>query len=108
MANKDYKDVNGKLPMELIEPVALETLAEVLKYGLDKYGHENGTSYQHGEIDTYIGSLMRHLTAYMRDEHLDPESGISHLKHLFFNAYVLIYLDEKGKKRRGPSEYPFK
>ena len=96
--NKDYKDIKGKAPMEMIEPIALKTLGEVLKYGLDKYGWENGTSYQYGEIKTYVGALLRHLVAYQSGEEIDPESGISHLKHLFFNAYALIYLENLGKK----------
>jgi len=75
----------------------METLGQVLKYGLDKYGWENKTSYQHGEIDTYIGALLRHLVDFQKGEHIDPESGMSHLKHLFFNAYVLVYLESKGK-----------
>ena len=87
------------MPLDMIEPIALKTLGEVLKYGLDKYGWENGTSYQHGEINTYIGALLRHLIAYQEGEIIDPESKISHLKHLFFNAYALIYLENKGKER---------
>ena len=91
--SKDYKHVEGKLPLQDIHPSALRTLGEVLKYGIEKYGHSNRTSYKHGVIETYIGALLRHLIAYQEGELIDPESGISHLKHLFFNAYVLVYLE---------------
>ena len=93
----DYKTVEGKLPLQDIDPIAIRTLGEVLQYGIDKYGMENRTSYKHGIKETYIGALMRHLLAYQEGEEIDPESGLSHLKHLFFNAYVLIYLDKIEK-----------
>ncbi len=99
--SKDYKDVNGKLPLHLIDPVALRTLGEVLQYGLNKYGIENSTSYQHGEMETYIAALLRHLLAYQEGEIIDVESKLPHLHHLFFNAYVLIYImkrDNEGDK----------
>jgi hypothetical protein len=95
----DYKDVSGKLPLQLIEPIAFETLGRVLQYGLEKYGIENGTSYQHGEIKTYIGALLRHLVKFQKGEIVDPESGMAHLDHLFFNAYVLIYLYDKKHRQ---------
>ena len=95
--SKDYKDVRGKLPLQDIHPSALKALGEVLAYGIEKYGEENKISYTYGEEKTYIGALLRHLIAHQEGEYLDPESGISHLKHLFFNAYVLIYLDYNAK-----------
>lgn len=94
--DKDYKDVSNKLPLQDIDYIALKTLGEVLGYGIEKYGYNNRKSYQHGEIDTYIGALLRHLIAYQEGEIIDKESGISHLKHLFFNAYVLVYLERLG------------
>lgn len=95
--SKDYKDVNGKLPLHLIDPIALRTLGEVLQYGLNKYGIENSTSYQHGKMETYIAAMLRHLLAYQEGEIIDPESKLPHLHHLFFNAYVLIYIMKRDK-----------
>jgi hypothetical protein len=100
---KDYKDVSGKLPLQLIEPIALETLGRVLQYGLDKYGVENSCSYQHGEIPTYIGAMLRHLVKYQQGEEIDPESNLPHLEHVFFNTYAIIYLNDKNKKERVPN-----
>jgi hypothetical protein len=92
---KDYKDLNGKLPLQDIDPIALTTLGEVMAYGIKKYGSENRGSYKNGNIDVYVGALLRHLTAYQSGEEVDAESGMSHFSHLFFNAYALVYLSKK-------------
>ena len=97
----DYKTVEGKLPLQDVDPVAIKTLGEVLAYGIKKYGEENKTSYKHGIMETYIGALLRHLVAVQEGENIDPESGLSHLKHLFFNAYVLVYLENEMNKKAG-------
>lgn len=95
--NKDYKDITGKLPLQLVDPIALSTLGKVLQYGIEKYGEENKCSYQNGEIDTYIGAMLRHLVKYQEGELQDPESNLEHLEHMFFNAYAIIYLNCKKK-----------
>lgn len=89
----DYKDIKGKLPMQDIHPIAMKSLAEVLRYGIEKYGEKNKVSYKYGVKDTYIGALLRHLNEYQLGEINDKDSGLSHLKHLLFNAYVLVYLE---------------
>ena len=92
---KDYKDTTGKLPLQLVDPIALSTLGKVIQYGIEKYGEENKCSYQNGEISTYIGAMLRHLVKYQEGELVDPESNMEHLEHMFFNAYAIIYLNSK-------------
>lgn len=90
--SKDYKDVKGKLPYHLVDSKTLAVLPTVLQYGIEKYGEENKCSYQNGDFDTYYSALMRHLETYRCGEEFDKESGLPHLYHVLFNAYVLSYL----------------
>lgn len=95
---KDIKQTQSKLPLEKIDPIALETLAKIQAYGAKKYADTEGMSWKHGEINTYIGALLRHLLAYQKGEDIDPESKFTHLQHAFFNAYILIWLEDKENK----------
>jgi len=89
------KHDDGKLRMDLIPPEALESMAEVLTYGAKKYADRN---WEQG-IDTgrVLAALLRHLTAHMRGEVKDPESGISHLRHVLCNAAFLVTLEARGQ-----------
>jgi len=91
--NQNIKLDNGKPLMELIPPSAIEALGEVLTYGANKY---SPNSWQKVEPERYLGALMRHLTAYMRDpKSVDKESGILHIKHILCNAAFLVDFAEK-------------
>ena len=92
---KDIKQLRGKLPLEKIDPIALITLGKIQQYGAEKYKETAGMSWKHGEIETYIGALLRHLTSYQQGNIKDSESNFTHIEHLFFNAYVLLWLENK-------------
>ena len=90
--NQKLKADAGKLRMELIPPSAIEAIAEVMTFGASKYG---ANKWQQVDKDRYIGALLRHLTAYMKNpKGKDSESGISHIKHLLCNAAFLVALEE--------------
>jgi hypothetical protein len=68
-----------KCPLELIPPQFTEGVAEVLKFGAQKYAANNwmrGMSWE-----TVAGGILRHVTAFRRGEEMDPESGLPHLHH---------------------------
>ena len=68
-----------KCPLELIPPQFVEGIAEVLKYGAQKYAPNNwmrGMSWE-----TVAGGILRHVTAFRRGEEMDPETGLPHLHH---------------------------
>jgi len=94
----DHKSTLDKPPMQLIDPVAMKSLGETLRYGLNKYGVEHGPTYELGQPDTYLGALYRHLLAWQDGEITDPESGMPHLDHAFFNAYILLLHEKQGKR----------
>ena len=66
--------------MDLLDPVALEGLAEVLTFGAQKYAAHN---WRKGIVNSrLIAAMLRHLFAIMRGEDIDPESGLPHIDHL--------------------------
>jgi hypothetical protein len=65
---------------DLIDPWAMEGLAQVLTFGAQKYAANN---WRKGfEYSRVIAALMRHLAAIQRGEDIDPESGLPHIDHL--------------------------
>ncbi|MDK7375491.1 MULTISPECIES: dATP/dGTP diphosphohydrolase domain-containing protein [Weeksella] len=82
---------NGeKLRWSLVDFDALEDMVKVLEFGAKKYADNN---WKKGLFTTEIcESLIRHLTAYMRGEDIDPESGLPHTGHILCNAMFLSYM----------------
>jgi hypothetical protein len=74
------KHDQSKLPLDLIDPVAMDGLAAVLAFGAKKYAAHNwraGISYSR-----LIAAALRHTQAILRGEDTDPESGLPHVDHL--------------------------
>ena len=80
----------GKIRWDLIDPTAIEGVALVLGFGVEKYAAENwrkGLSWK-----ATLRSLESHLQALKRGEDIDSESGLPHIDHLgcnwmFFSNY---------------------
>jgi hypothetical protein len=89
---------DGKPEMSYIlqGPKGLAGLAQVLEFGSRKYDRGN---WLKGFPDTsLIDSMMRHLTAYISGEVLDPESGLPHIDHIHANAKFLAEHGERDEK----------
>lgn len=94
MNNLAERKNEGKLrwrnfPLFLIRP-----LAEVAQFGEGKYAMYN--FLKGGSQNQYLDCIKRHLDAYEdpKQDDLDPESRISHLAHVAWNALVAIYMLE--------------
>ncbi|MEO9257050.1 MAG: dATP/dGTP diphosphohydrolase domain-containing protein, partial [Crocinitomicaceae bacterium] len=86
---------SNKLRWSLVDFDALEDMVKVLDFGSKKYADNN---WKKGLKTTEIfESIMRHLSAYMRGEEFDLESGLPHTGHILCNAMFLSYM-EKYKK----------
>lgn len=71
---------SGKPPTDLLDPLALVGVANVLAFGANKYAAHNwrgGIKYSR-----LIAAALRHIFALMRGEDIDPESGLPHVDHL--------------------------
>jgi hypothetical protein len=79
----------SKPPMHLLDPQALEAIADVFGYGQGKYGAWNwkgGISYSR-----IFSAIMRHLWAFWRGQDLDPETGKPHLAHAGCGIFMLLW-----------------
>lgn len=88
---------DGKPPLTLLDPLALEGTAAVLGFGAKKYSANN---WKKGMAwSKVIGSLMRHTLKFISGEDLDPESGLPHVDHIMCNAMFLSYYYRKHKAK---------
>jgi hypothetical protein len=90
MSDKGLKYDNGKPRLSLIPKEALWGMAQALTYGAQKYAADN---YKLGiEYRRLADATLRHLTAWLDGEELDPESGLSHLDHAMASMAMLKYM----------------
>jgi hypothetical protein len=81
-----------------------DSYARVAAFGAIKYAPRN---WEKGlPMSNIANSLQRHLWAFMDGEDNDPESGLSHLDHVLWNAVALCFNREKNlcDDRIGPPE----
>jgi len=85
----------GKLTSQyLLAMHGFDEIALVGEFGARKYGQWN---YMSGmAFMRTLGSCVRHLTAFIRGEDSDPESGCPHLAHLCYNALMLMEWQYRG------------
>ena len=89
MTNHATKHDAGKLRYDLIPPEILRALAEVYTFGAAKYGDNNWRKgLDHGRL---YAATMRHLETDRSGEYLDPESGLPHLAHAFWNVGSMLF-----------------
>lgn len=94
--NKPFVKHDAAKPrMDLLPPLALQAMARTMGYGITKgYGEANWRSVPREDRKRFVAAALRHITAVMAGEDLDPESGESHWAHVMFNAAVLCELAE--------------
>jgi hypothetical protein len=82
---------SAKEPWELLPWEQVRDIVKVLQYGAIKYAPNNWKDVKN-PVSRYFAAAMRHLTARLRGEVNDPESGLPHLAHagccLLFMAWV--------------------
>jgi hypothetical protein len=91
------KHDHGKLLMGLVPHEAVVSLAQVLTFGANKYS-PNGWQKLPNAKSRYEDAMLRHFYAYKAGELIDPESGLSHLKHALTNLAFLVYFEESEEK----------
>jgi hypothetical protein len=87
----------GSKPQEygLLPWYSLEEVAKVYGYGAGKYDEDNWRKGYKWRLS--VSALFRHVTAFLRGESLDDESGIHHLAHATFHLWALMEWERLGK-----------
>jgi len=84
-----HKDT-GKSRIDLIDPLFIMGVADVLAFGSAKYGDRNWTGGI--AVSKLFGSLQRHLWKFWNGEDIDPESGLYHLDHAACNLMMIGWM----------------
>lgn len=66
--------------MDLLPPLALVDVAQVLTFGAQKYAPGNWKLVAMAN-ERYLAAALRHICSHMSGEENDPESGLSHISH---------------------------
>ena len=98
MSSKGKKYDTNKRRWMLLPIRPIEKIIDVLMYGANKYGDNNWKKSPNLE-DRYFAALLRHLMAWRKGEHRDPESGMLHLSHAACNAIFLLWHELKKEKK---------
>lgn len=84
----------GKLRLTLVPRRAIEEVAKVRMYGLEKYPETGRDGWRDIGTERIQDAMCRHLLAYLDDPHgIDKESGLPHLSHLACNIFFLCELE---------------
>lgn len=89
------KSDDGKARWDLLPLDALEDVAQVLRYGAEKYAERNwerGLSW--GRL---LAAAFRHLAAWACGQNRDAESGHHHLAHAAACVLMLLSLVKRGR-----------
>lgn len=86
------KNDNGKTDFSLIPPLGEEEFAKVLTFGALKYDRDNWKKVPDAD-SRYYNALRRHLNSYKSGEHVDKESGLSHLAHAMCCIAFLLEME---------------
>jgi hypothetical protein len=90
-----YKKDNGKLRMDLLEPLWLIELSRVMTDGINKY-EKDSWKLVDDKINRYYASCLRHVIAWRNGEQFDSESKIHHLSHAAVNILFLLSFELNG------------
>lgn len=92
------KQDQGKLRYDLMPFDALDSVADILTYGIKKYPkpEENWrVNSKKEDIPRYKAALLRHYSLMAQGEVFDSESGLPHMAHIATNSLFIIALEKK-------------
>jgi hypothetical protein len=96
MKSRNNKNYLGKLRYDLLCFATIDEVVAVLSDGVDEYGDWNWlTDSTVDDIPLYKAALMRHMSAYMQGERIDPKSSKPHMAHIMCNAMFINELERK-------------
>ena len=92
MSDQSAKADGGKLRLTLVPTEAVEAVAAIRMYGVQKYTDES--NWKRVEKERYRNAACRHLIEYLREPFgMDCESNLPHLWHCLCNLFFLCSLE---------------
>lgn len=86
----------GKPRMDLIPPIVLRLMADVLEFGTRKYGANNWASGDGLPWSKLYAALQRHLNDWWEGHALDPETNKPALAHALCQLVFLLASEQYG------------
>lgn len=86
---KRFNEGKPRIAMNLVGREVAECEAKVWEMGAEKYGMGNWQKGQ--QLSTCMDSVLRHATAIMNGEFIDPESGLPHVGHLITASKIAAH-----------------
>ena len=92
MNDQSAKADGGKLRLTLVPTEAVEAVAAIRMYGVQKY--TDPENWKRVEKDRYKDAAFRHYVRYLREPYgMDGESNLPHLWHCLCNLFFLCALE---------------
>ena len=92
MSNQTAKADGGKLRLTLVPTEAVEAVAAIRMYGVQKY--TDPENWKRVEKERYKDAALRHFIRYTREPYgMDDESNLPHLWHCLCNLFFLCALE---------------
>ncbi len=91
---KGKKHDKGKPQLSLVYYSFLKEVANVRRFGNDKYIDPENWRHVDNKEKRYLDACLRHVFSYISGEKNDPESGFNHLAHA---ACCIMFLIEGEK-----------
>lgn len=83
----------GKPRWSLLPESVIPEVLRVLEHGAQKYPAPDNWKRVSDPQRRYYDAAMRHLQAWLEEEHDDPESGRPHLAHAITCLMFLLWFD---------------
>ena len=92
MNDQSAKADGGKLRLTLVPTEAVEAVAAIRMYGVQKY--TDPENWKRVEKERYKDAALRHFIRYTREPYgMDDESNLPHLWHCLCNLFFLCALE---------------
>ena len=92
MNDQSAKADGGKLRLTLVPTEAVEAVAAIRMYGVQKY--TDPENWKRVEKERYKDAALRHFIRYTREPYgMDDESNLPHLWHCLCNLFFLCSLE---------------
>ena len=96
------KDTKGKVPLNLLPPYAIESIARVREFGNSKYNSAWGW-LETVTASELIEATKRHLLQLDKGVLRDDESGLLHLEHAACSLMMALELSKRATQNNPQS-----